>query len=167
MPALPSAGRELVPYFRSPDDCVNETLTQSKADSARCVLSVTFPLTSQNSHTSRLVLRAHRKRKKSGKKSPAASTHLSLVDSRDSSPGKATIKRAAQKLQDANLCGDCIQSKRSFPQGVSPQGGVKRNTSARTPTASAKDLKAWAGPSYCTSPPPEHLPMPTAFLLAV
>lgn len=47
MPALPSAGRELVPYFSSSDECVNETLSQSKADSARSVLSVTSHVTFQ------------------------------------------------------------------------------------------------------------------------
>ena len=35
MPALPSAGRELVPYFSSPGECSNETLSQSKSDAAR------------------------------------------------------------------------------------------------------------------------------------
>ncbi len=35
MPALPSAGRVLVPYFESPEDCVNDTLGRAKVDPAR------------------------------------------------------------------------------------------------------------------------------------
>ena len=38
MPTLPGAGRELVPYFSSPKECVNETLSQAKTDAARFVL---------------------------------------------------------------------------------------------------------------------------------
>ena len=43
MPTLPSAGRELVPYFNSPKDCVNETLSQAKTDVARFVLVARLP----------------------------------------------------------------------------------------------------------------------------
>ena len=35
MLALPSAGRVLVPYFESPEDCVNDTLSRAKVDPAR------------------------------------------------------------------------------------------------------------------------------------
>lgn len=36
MAALPGAGRDLVPYFSTPGDCINETLlSQSNIDPAR------------------------------------------------------------------------------------------------------------------------------------
>ena len=35
MPALPGAGRILVPYFSSPEECVNETLSKGKGDSVK------------------------------------------------------------------------------------------------------------------------------------
>ena len=37
MPAQPGAGRNLVPYFESPEDCVNQTLSKGKGDFARSV----------------------------------------------------------------------------------------------------------------------------------
>ena len=36
MPVLPGAGRTLVPYFSSSDECVNETLSKSHVEAARC-----------------------------------------------------------------------------------------------------------------------------------
>lgn len=35
VPALSSAGRELVPYFSSPGECIDDTLSQTKPDAAR------------------------------------------------------------------------------------------------------------------------------------
>lgn len=143
MPALPSAGRDLVPYFSSPGDCVNETLlSQSNIDTAR-------------------------KRKKSAKKTFASSTNLETLSARENSLGKATKERLGQSVQKSSAGSTAIRSKRPQVSGTGPCQGATAGSATRPMLCTPKDLKAWAGPSYYTSPPPEHLPMPTSFLLAV
>lgn len=135
MPALPSGGRALVPYFDSPDDCINQTLSKPKVDSAR-------------------------KKKRSSKKT----TNTDLTTLRNISPVKLSSKQAAQKLQHFSKAG--AGNKRACAEGSAAEPA--QLSGGKLPiSVTPKDLKAWAGPSYYTSPPPEHLPMPTAFLLAV
>lgn len=45
MPALPSAGRELVPYFSSPGECINDTLSQTNTDATRSAFVTTVAST--------------------------------------------------------------------------------------------------------------------------
>ena len=102
-----------------------------------------------------------RRRRKSGKK--ATSADASSI-SRDNSPVKSVSKHSAQKLQ---------QAPSQFKNGNKNVHGVPEIPLADSRNGSSKSLvsprgpKAWAGPSYYSSPPPEHLPMPTSFLLAV
>lgn len=70
----------------------------------------------------------------------------------------------AQKQPEHGAGSSAAKSKRST--GIDANGAAAGNAKKPVPLT-AKDLKAWAGPSYYTSPPPEHLPMPTSFLLAV
>jgi len=105
-----------------------------------------------------------RKRKKSGKK--ATSVDATSSTSRDNSPVKSVSKHSAQKLQ---------QAPSQFRNGNKHVRGVPEISLADSRYGSSKSAvstvprgpKAWAGPSYYSSPPPEHLPMPTSFLLAV
>ena len=105
-----------------------------------------------------------RRRKKAGKK--ATSVDPTSSTSRDNSPVKSVSKHSAQKLQQAPF---------QLRNGNKHVQGVPEVSLADSHPGSSKSLvstvprgpKAWAGPSYYSSPPPEHLPMPTSFLLAV
>lgn len=142
MPALPSAGRVLVPYFESPQDCVNDTLNTAKVDPTR-------------------------RSKKSGKR--ATSVGATSFTSRDNSPVKSVSKHSLYKLQQAP------SQLRNGNNGNKHVRTVPEILLADSHHGSSKSLvstvprgpKAWAGPSYYSSPPPEHLPMPTSFLLDV
>ena len=104
-----------------------------------------------------------RRRKKSGKK--ALSVDATSSTSRDNSPVKSVSKHSAQKLQ---------QAPPQFRNGNKHVPGVSEipladsgHGSSKSLVSTARGPKAWAGPSYYSSPPPEHLPMPTSFLLVV
>ncbi|KAL0050113.1 hypothetical protein WJX82_004645 [Trebouxia sp. C0006] len=77
MLALPSAGRVLVPYFESPEDCVNDTLSRAKVDPAR-------------------------RRKKAGKKATNADATIST--SRDNSPINNNAGSLHNKLTLHGVC---------------------------------------------------------------
>ncbi|KAL3161043.1 hypothetical protein ABBQ38_009426 [Trebouxia sp. C0009 RCD-2024] len=143
MAALPGAGRDLVPYFSSPGDCVNETLlSQSHIDPAR-------------------------KRKKSGKKTSTTSANPARLSGRETSPGKPVTNRLVQKQPDYTTGSVAVRSKRPQASGTDSYQGASPGNAIKIMLSTPKGTKAWAGPSYNTSPPPEHLPMPTLFLLAV
>ena len=72
---------------------------------------------------------------------------------RDYSLVKSVNKHAAKKLLE------------KVP--VTGDGSAVGSSCATVNRATVKDLQPWAGPSYYTSPPPENVPMPTSFLLAV
>ncbi|DBA84991.1 TPA: hypothetical protein ACH3X2_005729 [Trebouxia sp. C0005] len=138
MPALTSAGRVLVPYFESPEDCVNDTLSTAKDPT--------------------------RKRKKSGKKATSADATSSTP--RDNSPVKSVSKHSAAKLQQV---ASQLRTGNKHVRGVPeiPLADSCYGSSMSAVSTVPRGPKAWAGPSYYSSPPPEHLPMPTSFLLDV
>ena len=85
---------------------------------------------------------------------------------KQSSPSKTVAKSVAQKQPEHSAGSSAVKSKHSEASGVGSTGAAAGNAKTPVPLVT-KDLKAWAGPSYYNSPPPEHLPMPTSFLLAV
>lgn len=171
MPALPSAGRDLIPYFSSPEECIDETLSQTKTEAARFAFPATCAHVLPQPVPNIVHLYLYRKRKKLGRRFPAVSaslapsTSLAISPPKVNSPRKSVAKRMVQKRPEDSRS-STAKSNYAQASGTNPYGVAAGNARSSLPLTS-KDLKAWAGPSYYTSPPPEHLPMPTSFLLAV
>ena len=103
---------------------------------------------------------ARRNKRKAGKKSAAKSEEMR---SQAGSPPKQPAKAAAAKQRGTSSGRSAVLYTSHSNTEVAQRLSDKKSVSV----GNSNDAKAWAGPSYYTSPPPEDLPMPTPFLLSV